>query len=71
MKREPVKSSNLASVGYDSSDSLLEIEFRDGRIYQFFKIPLNIYKSLMKADSKGSYFYQNIRMGRYTYKKIK
>lgn len=33
MERENVSSSNLASVGYDEENEILEIEFNHGGIY--------------------------------------
>lgn len=36
MNREAVESSNLASVGYDSVNSVLEIEFHSGGCVSIF-----------------------------------
>lgn len=38
MKRIPVSSSNLASVGYDEISQALEIEFLHGGVYQYFGV---------------------------------
>ena len=59
MRREPVESSNLATVGF--SDGVLEIEFRHGGVYQYFNVPASVYEALMSAESKGKYFHQFIR----------
>ena len=64
MVRQPVTSSNLRSVGYDVTASLLEIEFRDGGVYQYRNVPESIYQNLMSAGSKGTYFNDHIK-GRY------
>jgi len=69
MDRQIVESSNLKSVGYDQSSNILEIEFLSGGIYQYFKVPSQIYLALMKATSKGSYFHKNIKE-QYKYKQI-
>jgi len=69
MERMPVQSSNLASVGYDPSTQILEIEFLQGGIYQYYGVPNWIYSGLMSAPSKGSYFAQHIRNA-YTYTKV-
>ena len=69
MKRENVSSSNLASVGYDEENEILEIEFNHGGIYQYFNVPINEYEALMSADSHGKYFAANIRND-YEYSKI-
>jgi len=70
MDRVPVQSSNLASVGYDISTSVLEIEFRNGNVYQYYGVPAQVYEELMNAGSKGSYFHRNIRNGGYSFSKI-
>jgi len=70
MDRIPVQSRNLASVGYDSSTSTLEIEFNSGGIYQYYGVPQEIYEGLMNAGSKGTYFHQNIKMAGYPYSKV-
>lgn len=70
MERIPVESTNLASVGYDPESSTLEIEFRNGGIYQYFGVPQHIYEELINASSKGQYFYHNIRNAAYPYNKV-
>jgi hypothetical protein len=61
MQRRPVNSSNLASVGFDSESETLEVEFNDGSVYQYFGVPVDVYRGLMSAGSHGSYFHQHIR----------
>ena len=61
MERQSVSSSNLASIGYDAENEILEIEFKHGGIYQYFDVPENVYDELMNADSQGVYFSANIK----------
>lgn len=61
IQRIAVSSSNIASVGYDAKNKILEIEFHHGAIYQYFDVPEAVYDGLMGAESKASYFYHNIR----------
>jgi hypothetical protein len=68
MERKKVSSSNLESVGY--LYMVLEIEFKNGNIYQFKNVPERIYKQLMKSSSKGTFFYKNIR-GKFLFDQIK
>ncbi|MGB9958773.1 KTSC domain-containing protein (plasmid) [Haloferax prahovense] len=70
MKRVPVSSSNLSSVGYDKSTQLLEIEFNGGRVYQYFNVPQRIHQELMSASSHGKYFHRNIK-DNYSYNQVK
>ncbi len=61
VKRIAVESNYLRSVGYDSSNQVLEIEFRRGEIYQYLDVPPVIYTDLMNAPSHGRYFNENIK----------
>lgn len=69
MERQSVKSSNLASIGYDEENEILEVEFKNGGVYQYFDVPENVYDELMNADSHGVYFSSNIR-NEYEFEKI-
>lgn len=60
MQRVQVKSGTLASVGYDYSSSVLELEFRGGGVYQYHGVPEQIFQALMDAPSKGAFFNENI-----------
>ncbi len=66
---KPVNSSNLRSVGYDSMSETLTIQFRDGRIYEYYHVPQHIYNGLMLASSKGKYHHRYIKNS-YPYKRI-
>jgi hypothetical protein len=61
MQRQSVKSSNLASVGYDALTSTLEVEFHGGHVYRFRGVPEHAHKALVQAKSIGRAFAQNIR----------
>lgn len=67
--RIPVSSTNLRSVGYDARGLLLEVEFLDGAVYQYFSVPLAVYQELMAAGSKGSFLAKHVR-NQYQYRRI-
>ena len=69
MNRTPVTSSNVASIGYDPKSMLLEVEFKNGSIYQYFDVPENEYLNVISAESIGRYLNQNIK-NNYRYCKI-
>ena len=56
MKRTPVTSSLIASVGYDAAQEIMEVEFQNGRIYQYFEVDESEMRELIEADSLGAYF---------------
>ena len=69
IKRTTVTSSNIASVGYDAENMILEIEFNHGGIYQYFDVPQKVYDELINAKSYASYFMYNIK-NEYEYQKM-
>lgn len=61
MKREPVESSVITSVGYQAATETLEIEFRHGGIYLYMNVPQSVFEAFMTAPSKGSFFQGRIK----------
>jgi len=61
MKRQPVSSSLVESLGYDPEREILEVELENGRVYQYQDVPESTYSGLLKADSIGRYFNRHIR----------
>jgi hypothetical protein len=61
MERVAVSSSNLVSVGYEEGAQTLEVEFKQGRVYQYYGVPQPLHEALMTAPSVGTFFNANIR----------
>ncbi|MGN6568183.1 MAG: KTSC domain-containing protein [Flavipsychrobacter sp.] len=61
MKRLHIDSTTINSLAYNPDDRLLEIEFQGGKVYHYYDVPESIYYSLLKAESAGRYFNENIR----------
>lgn len=53
MRRVRVRSSSLAVVGYDEAGRLLEVEFTNGSVYEYFDVPPAVHLALMTAPSLG------------------
>ena len=69
MDRTQVNSSNIASIGYDSHNHILEVEFHNGSIYHYLNVPASIYDELMEANSHGKYLNSMIK-GTYQYQRV-
>jgi hypothetical protein len=69
MEREMISSSTVVSIGYDSQTETLEIEFRNGGIYQYYNVPQTIYQQLMESGSKGQFHHAYIRNA-YPYSRV-
>lgn len=64
-----VESSTLATIAYDRSRQLLQLEFNSRALYQYFGVPATVHAALLRASSKGSYFNRVIR-GKFPYSRI-
>lgn len=69
MRREPVDSTSLRSVGYDDTSRVLEVEFVNGSVYLYFGVPREAYDELLTADSLGRHFNHHIR-DTYAYRRL-
>jgi hypothetical protein len=59
MRRIPVRSTSIASIGYLAAERELEIEFRgSGDVYRYFDVPAEEYAAFLAAESKGTYLNQ-------------
>ena len=61
IKRIPVESTALASVGYSKRLRALEIEFRNGAIYRYLDVAPDVYDAFLQARSKARFYDENIR----------
>jgi hypothetical protein len=69
MHRAPVTSSSLNSVGYDAERQVLEVEFVDGDVYQYFDVPREKYEAFLQSHSLGQFMNWQIKE-RYRYQFI-
>jgi hypothetical protein len=65
-----VKSSQIASVGYDAGSQTLEIKFKSGGRYRYAKVPPAVHADLMKAESIGKHFGAHVR-GKFSHELMK
>ncbi len=56
-----VKSSNIRSVGYDAATKTLEVEFQGGNVYQHEDVPQDLADRLVRAESVGRFYNQNVK----------
>jgi hypothetical protein len=61
MYRDLVSSSNIVSAGYDEENQTLEIEFRDGSVYQYYNIGKAVYDQFITSPSKGQFLAYQIK----------
>jgi KTSC domain len=61
MRREPVKSEAVSSVGYDVRKRTLAVEFRGGGVYDYLEVPKETYRELLTAESIGNFVSTRIK----------
>jgi len=67
--RVRVESSAMNSVGYDSNESVLVVEFPNGTVYHYFDVPSEVHSGLLSAESHGKYFHRHIR-GKFRHERV-
>lgn len=66
----PLESTNLERVAYNPGRQTLTVEFRKGGLYRYNDVPPDKVADLLKAESHGKYFHQNIKTPEHAYKRL-
>jgi len=69
MELVSVNSSNIKQIGYEEDfyislnrkTSVLRVVFTSGMVYDYYQVPKYLHVGLMKAESKGKFFHENIK----------
>ena len=61
MDKQNVASSNVKAIGYDDRTQTLEVEFLNGRVYQYYGVPENTHSQFMQEPSKGKFLLTYIK----------
>ncbi|MEO8405043.1 MAG: KTSC domain-containing protein [Chitinophagaceae bacterium] len=62
-------SSVVAHMSYNPELSILQIRFVSGLVYDYKKVPLEVYEAMRTSSSKGEYLNKHIK-GNYPFKKV-
>ena len=63
-------SSVVAAIRYDEKTSKLRIIFQSGSIYDYLKVPGEVYNQMKKSSSKGEFLNKEIKPN-YDFEKIR
>ena len=63
-------SSVVANFNYDAARSVLRVFFVSGSIYDYFRVPEDVYEEMKQSGSKGTFLNLRIK-GAYPFKKVK
>jgi len=56
MRRVKLGSSAIDAVTYNETQRTLDVEFRGGGKYRYLKVPVSVYRALLKAQSAGAFW---------------
>jgi hypothetical protein len=59
--RQQVDSNVISEIGYSKRRHWLELKFVSGATYRYVDVPPSVYRDLMAADSKVSYYVRYMR----------
>jgi KTSC domain len=56
-----VSQSDRATVGFDADNAILEVEFSGGELYEYYRVPRQVFDGLMSSSSPGHYVATNVK----------
>lgn len=61
MRREPVESEAIRSIGYEPADRVQQVEFHSGAVYEYLDVPEDVHLAVVRARSIGEAFSRMVR----------
>lgn len=61
LKKIPVESESVRTVGYDPRSRVLQVEFQNGAIYHYLDVPEPEWQALLQAESIGRFITHRIK----------
>lgn len=71
MRREPVDSEAIRSIGYDPVRRVQQVQFSSGAIYDYLDVPGEVHLEVMQADSVGEAFSRCVRNAGFEYRLVR
>ena len=69
MQRKQVESSMIKSVGYDENNLILEVEFKNGKVFQYLGVKPMVFEEFSTSGSIGKNFHRMIK-SKYDFKEV-
>ena len=68
----PIDSDNVAMAGYDASRQVMTVLFDEGRLYEYYEVPVALWKRFVAAqpDPWSTVGYPELVRGGYGYQRI-
>ncbi len=59
--------SNVKSASYDSSHEVLTVTFKTGKSYNYFEVPIGVWRKCLEAESGTAFLNAEVK-GKFIYK---
>jgi len=56
-----IPSSNIKAAGYSAKSKTFRVSFKAGATYDYIGVPPEVFSNFMASDSKGRFFFANIK----------
>ena len=68
----PIDSDNVARAGYDAESRIMMVEFNQGRLYEYYNVPIDLWERFMAAqpDPWSLVGYPELVGGGYAYMEV-
>ncbi len=64
-----LQSKAVTTAGYDAATQRLQLEFSNGRVYEYFDVPRSVFDWLIRVSDKGAYV-SRMLTPRYRYQEV-
>ena len=71
MRREPVQSEAIRSIGYDPVRRVQQVQFHSGAVYDYLDVPAEVHLAVMQAGSVGEAFSRCVRNAGFEYRLVR
>ena len=61
MERTKVNSSNIAEVGYDAESKTMQVQFKNGGVFNYEGVEPKKYVEMLSSESIGKFLHTNIK----------
>jgi len=60
VEKTPIQSKSFIAAGYHLATMTMELEHKNGNLYEYYKVPPEKFKGLVESENVDSYFFNNI-----------
>jgi hypothetical protein len=58
---KPIDSSNIGAINYDPASKVLQVTFKNNKVYTYSNVEAHTVNEFSKSESKGKFLHKNIK----------